>query len=433
MSIILSLVITFTIAVAGQTVPGRAFDRLITIWLGHEDFNSSVNNAVINNLSSQGILLDEYYSLTHPSQPNYVGSIGGDYFGLDHDNFTRIPRNVSTIVDLLDTKNIDWRGYFEDSPGPGYMGPENVRSDGKTDYVRKHNPFVQYDSINFNGTRLSRLLSFRDFDHELKANSLPQYIHISPNVLNDGHETTSLFALNWTDFFLGPLLKNTELMNRTLILLTYDESKTPNQPNRVTSLLLGGAIPENLRNTTDSTLYTHYSIISTVENNWDLPCLGRYDVGANVFELVASQTNYSNIPSPNLSLVNNSFSYHGFLNSDPAKHLPMPPPNLNLTGAGGQGVVKVVMDFWKDTAKNDTPYDGSGRLFDGGDGTNNQQAPQYQAQDSNIRGLKKGAAAKFNNKKSLAARKNNLNSEGLCFWVIFGLSTGLTAVFSFIV
>ena len=96
-------------------------------------------NSDISALTKQGILLTQYYGLTHPSQPNYIASVGGDYFGLDNDNFARIPQNVSTLVDLFDTKNIDWRGYFEGLPGPGFMGEGSTAFDGSGwDYVRKH-------------------------------------------------------------------------------------------------------------------------------------------------------------------------------------------------------------------------------------------------------------------------------------------------------
>jgi hypothetical protein len=50
-----------------------------------------------------------------------------------------MPQNVSTLVDLFDSKNIDWRGYFEGLPGPGYMGEGSTAFDGSGwDYVRKH-------------------------------------------------------------------------------------------------------------------------------------------------------------------------------------------------------------------------------------------------------------------------------------------------------
>jgi acid phosphatase len=91
-------------------------------------------------LKKEGILLTKYYAHTHPSQPNYIASIGGDYFGLNHDDWVRIPSNVSTIVDLLDWRGLSWKGYFEDIPGPGYMavGSDGHTGNGGYDYVRKH-------------------------------------------------------------------------------------------------------------------------------------------------------------------------------------------------------------------------------------------------------------------------------------------------------
>jgi hypothetical protein len=61
-----------------------------------------------------------------------------DYFGLINNDFVRIPENVSTVVDLFETKGITWIGYFEGLPEPGYMGARSTGSDGGWDYVRKH-------------------------------------------------------------------------------------------------------------------------------------------------------------------------------------------------------------------------------------------------------------------------------------------------------
>ena len=72
-------------------------------------------------------------------------------------------------------------------------------------------------------------------------------------------------------------------MQNTLLLLTFDEVGTGSIRNTVFALLLGDALPEDSAGTEDTNFYNHYSAISTVESNWNLHTLGRWDVGANVF------------------------------------------------------------------------------------------------------------------------------------------------------
>ncbi|KAI0442835.1 phosphoesterase [Xylaria telfairii] len=358
----------------GAVVPGRAFDRFISIWLENQDFDKVVVDSAFADLKRFGILQTRYHAQTHPSQPNYLAAVAGDYWGLDHDEVVRIPSNVSTIVDLLEPADISWKGYFEGLPGPGYMAeasvgrPENQSPNGTWDYVRKHNPFVSYDSINHAGRRLLNLLSLDDFQSDFAAGVVPQFVMISPNMLNDGHNTSLDYATNWVREFLKPLLTDGAFAEKTLVQLTYDETEDYSQPNRIASLLMGNAVPKKLLGTTDNTFYTHFSILSTMENNWGLPNLGRFDVGANVFQLVADVTGYSNTDPPNVANVNNSVSYPGPLNRNHSTKLTaFPPPNLKLTGAGGKPVLKKIAQTWKSQAKSDTPYDGSGRVYDGDD------------------------------------------------------------------
>jgi hypothetical protein len=100
-------------------------------------------------------------------------------------------------------------------------------------------------------------------------------------LVNDGHDSTIDVAGNWSRSFLAPLLNNTSFMNRTLVLVTFDENETYMIKNKIWGLLLGDVIPDNLRGTTDNTFYTHYSAISTIEANWGLYHLGRGDVITN--------------------------------------------------------------------------------------------------------------------------------------------------------
>ena len=45
------------------------------------------SSPVFQNLSKEGLLLDSFYALTHPSEPNYIAAVGGDFFGAGDDDF----------------------------------------------------------------------------------------------------------------------------------------------------------------------------------------------------------------------------------------------------------------------------------------------------------------------------------------------------------
>jgi hypothetical protein len=207
------------------------------------------------------------------------------------------------------------------------------------------------------------MLSFDDFKRALAAKTLPQYIMMSPDMNNDGHNTTLTYATKWAHEFLLPLLKDDVFAESTVIQLTYDESEDYSKPNQIVSLLLGSGIPKDKQGSEDKTFYTHYSVLATAENNWDLANLGRYDVGANVFQFVADKTGYKNKEPENAASVDNSLSYPGALNNDSA--LEYPPPNLKLTGAGGQPILESIRKTWQTDEFKKTPYDGNGNVNDG--------------------------------------------------------------------
>ncbi|KAF9229732.1 hypothetical protein BS17DRAFT_771839 [Gyrodon lividus] len=329
-------------------VPGKVFDRFIQIWLENTDFAQAASQSVFQNLSTQGITLGSYYGVTHPSEPNYLAAAGGDFWGLADDTLEYIPSNISTIVDLLEQKGISWSSYQENMPTDGYAGFNFTNPDNYTYYVRKHNPLVIYNSVGQNTTRASRIRNFNDFAVDVGNNSLSQWIFVTPNLRNDAHDTTIEYTAEWLNFWLSPLLQDPSFnTNKTLILLTFDENETYTINNRVYSLLLGGAIPQSLWNTTDDTFYTHYSTLSTVENNWDLGNLGRQDTNktvANVFNFVANATSYENndLTTTSLPLLNLTGTIPGPLN--PEYYVPYLAPNVNSTGGGsgptfvGQGV-----------------------------------------------------------------------------------------------
>jgi hypothetical protein len=198
---------------------------------------------------------------------------------------------------------------------------------------------------------------------------------MSPDMNNDGHNTTLSYATKWAHEFLLPLLADNAFAESTVIQLTYDESEDYSKPNQIVSLLLGNGVPKSLQGTEDSGFYTHYSVLSTVESNWGLANLGRYDVGANVFKLVADVTGYVNKDPENAASVDNSISYTGILNNETVAQIEIPAPNLKLTGAGGQPILESIRRTWQGDEFKNTPYDGSGKVFDG-----DKNPPEYKIQ-----------------------------------------------------
>ncbi|KAA8893303.1 acid phosphatase [Sphaerosporella brunnea] len=341
-----------------KVVPGKAFDRFVTIWLENTDYDKAAGDPNLAWLATKGITLTNYFAVTHPSQPNYMASVGGEYFGVNHDNYQEVPQNVSTVADLLEARCISWGEYQEDMPYTGYTAFNFPNPATKANmYVRKHNPLVIYNSVGKHADRLAKLKNTTLFWEDLKAKKLPQWIFITPNMTSDGHDSSVTVAGAWTRSFLEPLLENEYFMKRTLVLVTFDENHTYPGQNRVFSILLGGAVPEYLHGTKDTNFYDHYSELATVEANWNLHTLGRYDVGANVFSLVADHTGDKVRVLEDLDKTYLNESYPGEFHL--TSWAPQPIPNTHLE-VNGRTVLPSIQELWGSEAQQkQTVYDGS--------------------------------------------------------------------------
>ena len=218
------------------------------------------------------------------------------------------------------------------------------------------------------------------FYKDLAAQTLPQWSFITPNMANDGHDTTITFAASWGRTFLTPVLNNTYFMNNTFIVLTFNKSDTYTMHNTVYTILLGGAIAGH-ENIVDDTFYNHFSILTSVELNWDLPSLGRWDCGANVLQVVSNATGYKNAVVDTTNLYFNT-SYPGPLSD--SEYLPVwPVPDTNSRCAAGSVLDSVVSTWGKSSGTynytNVYPYDNVSGNNNGGTpviaGSNGESGP----------------------------------------------------------
>ncbi|KAF9331871.1 hypothetical protein BG006_005267 [Podila minutissima] len=199
------------------------------------------------------------------------------------------------------------------------------------------------DSIAKNATRCANVVPATQLQTDLVSGKMPNYSFYTPNMINDGHNTTVADASKWLTGFLPPLLDNKTFNNNTLVVVTFDETENYNIQNRVLTILLGDAVA-SIKNTTDSTYNTHYSLLSTVENNWDLGDLGRQDANptlSNVFDIVAKVSGYKNVNVTNPPLLNGADP--GFLAPAPTS---APTPTAGVGGKGsGAGEVAIPKVF----------------------------------------------------------------------------------------
>lgn len=185
--LLLALLAKVAFAQGQPWIQGKAFDRLAIIWLENTDYELAAGDPNLAWLAKKGITLSNHFAVTHPSMPNYAAAISGDYYGINHDDMTAIPSNVSTLIDLLEDKGVSWAEYQEDMPSVGFQGKEykNPKT-GANMYVRKHNPAVLYDSNAQKQERLAKTKPLKLFNEDLENNLLPQWMFITPNMTSDG-------------------------------------------------------------------------------------------------------------------------------------------------------------------------------------------------------------------------------------------------------
>lgn len=121
-----------------SNVAGKTLDRFVTIFLENQDYDIADGDPNIAYLSTLGVKLDNYWSVAHPSQPNYISALGASRHGVLLDNFSQIDEDTESMIDLLEAGGISWSIYGEDMPYSGFEGDWVNQETGANMYVRKH-------------------------------------------------------------------------------------------------------------------------------------------------------------------------------------------------------------------------------------------------------------------------------------------------------
>jgi hypothetical protein len=265
----------------------KAFDRIFIVMFENQLVDAVLGNAFMKELAGRGAFFSQYFGVKHPSQPNYVAAIAGSPMGVVDDS--KVDIDGTNLVDLLETKGVSWKAYIEDLP-------QDKTKQSKGLYFRKHNPFVSFNNIRNDASRLARIVEAGQLTEDIASNALPQFAWYTPNIQNDGHTPPANFepgnpARN-VDFlagflkgFIEPLLAKPGFTKGTLIIITFDES-IPLSDNHIYTIALGGNVQPGF---VVHERHDHYSLLRTVEENFDLGTLGRNDDSARPFGFLFGQ------------------------------------------------------------------------------------------------------------------------------------------------
>lgn len=208
------------------------------------------------------------------------------------------------------------------------------------------------------------MLTSSSFFDELKKQKLPQWSFVTPNLYDDGHNTGISTSCAWTRGFVETLLQDKYFNKNTLVFVTWQANgDAGGLANHVAGILLGSAVPKRLVGTIDDAYYNHYSELSSIEANWNLHTLGRWDVAANVWKFVGDKTGDA-IRKWDPKIAGNIFenylwnqSYGGvFSNANDTTHTYVA-PNLALK-RNGRTVLPAIADLWGRCVKRRGGYGG---------------------------------------------------------------------------
>jgi len=276
---VLSLVlatVAVVVALQGSAAEDpQAFDRVFIIVLENQAYEDVMRNNLFRSLAERGTLLTNYHAITHPSQPNYLAMTSGNTWGVS-DADVNLP--ASNIIDLLEHAGLSWKAYAEDYPTPG-SSKCFVSSSSNNLYYRKHLPFISYDNVRNNPSRCAKIFDGKQLDLDIKNNQVPHYSFYVPNIDNDGHDTGLSYAATWITTFLGPRLHENNFIEGTLFIITFDEDNNRHN-NHIYTLLIGPMVDPD---SSHADHYNHYSLLRTLEANWNLGNLGRNDTSGNNF------------------------------------------------------------------------------------------------------------------------------------------------------
>jgi Phosphoesterase family len=240
--------------------------RVVVVVLENGDAQDAARQPFMKFLAETGMMLNSYYAVAHPSQPNYVALISGSTEGAMTDGNIRLPSTRKHLGNILPAGS--WRVYAEDYPAlPDRCNLVKQGSGPDRLYVRRHVPFLSFADVQDGKcTELVRLNTATDAVGALRADiesqHMPLFSMIVPNLEHDGHEPSNLKkASEWLTANLEPLLLDRKFVDGLVFILLFDEDDSRSSGrNRVYTAIWG----DRVKNGASDDVYDHEDLLATI-------------------------------------------------------------------------------------------------------------------------------------------------------------------------
>lgn len=258
-----------------------AFRHVFVVVMENLDYSSALATPELARLASRYASATSYYGVTHPSLPNYLAMTSGSTWGITSD-CTDCYVSAPNLFGQLAAAHLSYGAYLEGIPSSCYLDPY-----GGVDYAGKHDPFRYYDDVRARPSLCAHIEPYSRLPRLLAgpAAKVPDFVWVTPNLCNDGHDCSAATAALWLGRFVSSVTRSTAWRGGGVLFATWDESDAGDSavvpPGRVVpsgggghvmTLVVAPGLRQGLR---VGVPYDHYSLLATVEDAFGLPLLQR--------------------------------------------------------------------------------------------------------------------------------------------------------------
>lgn len=245
-------------------------------------YDAAMATPILNSLAHKWAYANHYYATGHPSLPNYLSLIGGSTFGVTSDCISCFVSGAN-LPTQLSQNNISWTAYMESVSSNCHLSPSS--SSGL--YAGKHNPFAYFKNIRSSASLCSNIAPLNQLIPKLSSSgkNLADFIWITPNLCNDGHNCSAASAGAWLQRIITQIVASPAWKANGALYVTWDEgngsdSRGLSKAGLVESKGGGGHTltliiePSLNPGTVVTQPLDHYSLLKTVEVNFGVNEVG---------------------------------------------------------------------------------------------------------------------------------------------------------------